>query len=246
MVWDNSISISDIISSLALLATFITVLLILVQRHDAAKPALFVRAKNKEVNVFKYTGEDFTFILENNYFELGCSGNCLAKGVDIESYLLLDKEPSFYKHLSIGNGIIKTSFEGKRKCNVFVRPTKVHIEAVNCNEIINISNEVSAKLLGMVLCCFDAAMQCNEKELPISQSCVVLKIDYFDVLNKRYVDYYTLSLELFSFLSPVELYYSFTTRKIGKKDFNHYIAVYKKQNCCGWFSEKYIPSYDKI
>ena len=244
MFWNNEISLADIISIIALIATLVTVFLILIQRHDAAKPVLFIRPKNSNNNQIRLTNYGIDFDLNKCPVELSCFGNNLAKKVCIESYFLLDKELSFYKTISIKGGLLTTHFEDKPLFVVMLRPSRVCFDAINCNEIINLNNELGGKLLGIVLCGFDAVSQRDDKCIPFSKSSIVLKLSYMDMYNKKYNDYAVVSFNCSSF-SNNGMRFSFEGKQITGKVFKRYMKLYKKQNCCGWFGDNYIPSYDR-
>lgn len=244
MVWDNSISAADIISVLALLATFITIVLIFIQRHDSAKPILFIRTKNSEENHLELTNYGLDFDLEKSPVEISCFGNNLAKRVSIESYFLLYKSLSFYKTIYIKGGIMTMDVENKPKTFFVVKPSLINFEVINCNETINLNNELRGKLLAMILCGFDALMQHDDKGIPFSKSCIFIKMVYYDMHDKKYTTYAVLSFD-FSVFSEEGMHFSFTSKIISKKSFAKYMKLYQEQNCCGWFSSDYVPSYDR-
>lgn len=95
MTFDNSISIGDIISILALVVTFLTLWMMIKQRKDANRPYLVVDYNNKFDENFRIKPKDFDIeeLWEgiNFYYEL----------------YSIDKNPFDFKVINIGNGVAR-------------------------------------------------------------------------------------------------------------------------------------------
>ncbi len=242
MVWINEISLADIISIIALVATFITVVLIFVQRNDGAKPCVFVKT-NSEKNNYSFIRKEFKCDLGTDSIQICCLGNGIAKNISVESYLVLDKTMDFYKTISIKGGLatVKTN-KGKLEGCIVVRPNICRFEAMNNNESVTIANVLEPKILTMAFCGSDAISQRNGNLIPWSEPCIILKISYTNIFGKNYVSFFQISLSICMF-SEKEIAFFIKNKSIKKKEYKTLLAVYKKQNYCGWFSKEYEPQY---
>lgn len=242
MSWDNSISLSDIISIAALLATLITVILIFVQRSDSAKPMVFVRTKNNKSNKLSIKNDEILFDFSENPVEIGCFGNSFAKDVVVESYFILDRDNDFYNNIKIKGGVATFLKDGTMRSFFFVNPTKNNYEIINRNEVFNINQDLQGKLFGMAFCGYDAVMQLSENTIPVSCPCIAIRLQYSNIHGRKYKRYYSLSCRFDGFSRE---YYSFIliSKSISKHEFNNLLKAHKKQNCCGWFRNEYDPVY---
>lgn len=242
MTWNNEIGLADIISILALLATFITVFLLFIQRHDSARPFVSIKIENKTTYAVSYTPTKESPIgIDNDAITINCSGS-IAKGVDIESYFVLDKEIDFYRTIKISNGIGEVSKDGDVRMLFFLSPKRTRFSSINCNESISLTSELYGKLLGMAYSGLDAIGQAEGEYLPISYSAIVLKVKFSDILGKRYCYYYLISNKMIMFANE-KYTFNLTCDVLTRKQFTKMMNIYKRQKCCGDFSEEYVPSY---
>lgn len=95
MRFDNSISIGDIISILALLITFFTLLMMKKQREDANRPYLVLDYNNEFDEIFNIKPKEFDIDEIWNNAILDC---------DLYS---INKKPFDFKVINIGNGVAR-------------------------------------------------------------------------------------------------------------------------------------------
>ena len=236
MIWNNEISLADIISMVALIATFATVVLICLQRGDGARPYVGIRVQNNDKKVL-FENDELKCDLKNDSIQICCFGNGIAKDVLVESYFLLDKELSFYKKVSISGGLLKFNGDNEKMTKFFlVRPTKDYYEFINSDECLDMLQNLYGKIFGIALCGFDELSKKNDKMIPISIPYIILRVAYSDMFGKRYETYFRLSWNISSF-SKNFYTFSLKCKTIQKKEFDGYVKIHKKQNCCGWFKE---------
>ena len=243
MVWNNEIGLADIISIAALIATFITVLLVLVQRHDSTRPFVSIKIKeNVTYTASAASNDEFPLSIDDDAITINCFGNGMAKDVSIESYLVLDKDAGFYKRIKIAGGTGEFYNEGKLKLFFLLNPTRTTFNSINCNESEKLTPDIMGKLLGMAFTGLDAVSQADDKSIPISSSSIVFKIVFYDMLGRKYRNYYLVSNMISSFSNDKYSFY-LTSEILPRRQFSKLMKIYKKQNCCGNFRGEYTPSY---
>lgn len=245
MTWNNELNLADIISIMALIGTFVTVVLILIQRHDSARPFITIRTKNNKSHSISFdSNEELKIDIDEDAVTISCFGNNMAKNIEVESYFLLDKEAVFYKNLRIVGGTGKVIKDGKMVLFFLLNPTRTKYGVINCNETINLTAELMGKLLGVGFCGFDAVSQFDERYIPVSASAIILKVTFFDLLGKKYCNYFIVS-GMFSSFSKTSYSFRLNSEILSKRQFAKMLDIYKTQKCCGSFRNEYTPSYKR-
>lgn len=243
LIWNNEISIADIISVVALFATLITVILIFIQRSDSTKPYVCIKTTSTIQNI-KYNNDCLESKIEHDSVQLCCYGNGIAKDVVVESFFILDKELDFYKSISIKGGVATIKDEdGKMKSFFLVNPRKDCWSIIGCDEKTDLIRCIYGKVLCLAFCGLDAVSQSTDLMIPISTPNIIFRISYKDMFDKKYETFFRLSCDISSFSSS-SYFFSFNCKAITKKIFMKAIKLHKQQKCCGWFRENYKTNID--
>lgn len=223
MKFDNSISIGDIISILALLVTFFTLLMMKKQREDANRPYLVVDYNNR-------FDEGFSLETKNLSEE---------KNINDEIYSI-DKNPFDFKVINVGNGVarevsVKIKFENidiiKQDNNMYVKDqiitfdyskimksthvmsiilhdSKFEFTNLGSNNSFSLTNSLRKfeKTVNNVLTYYmntKSLESIQEKLIPT----IKVEVEYKSILNKKFKETYKIDIRLCMF-SNSKCYYS--------------------------------------
>lgn len=195
MKFNQEISISDIISSLALIATFITILQVKSQRKDSNRPYLIIDFNGKyDEYICVKSDSDITKNRENNFdFKLKNIGNGIARDIKVEINLSQLDKIKLDENLTLTEVSLDIQ-DKKTYISTMIINSPTYFSNLGSQEEINIKSEFSNQdnvikqlmryymskhyLLGVV------------NSLPI----VLIKIQYKDIFNNSYEDIFSIKV----------------------------------------------------
>ncbi|MDE6597996.1 MAG: hypothetical protein K2K60_05105 [Clostridia bacterium] len=209
MIFENKISIADIISIVAILATFITILQVKHQRGDSLKPFLTIKPSD---NYFVYNkAKPFS----NNNFDLYLSniGGHLAKNASIEINIcnipsnLLSSEIEINQHLFALN---KKAIYMLHKSLQFtyIEPQEKHYLAGKLDNYIILLCNIYLDLF-----------KSNKLEKNIfNVGEILIKISYYNIIDHNFKNYLSLTVNPIS-ISDKEINFSIDIKELTKKTY---------------------------
>ncbi len=217
MIFDLTISITDIISVLAILLTFVTILQIKHQRTDTLKPYMTVRPID-EVYHFDCKNKR---LKEKPIINLCNIGSNLAKNINIELY-----------SYNIPNALLSKTLQiTQNSCSIDKQKLIIlhhNIDFTYCEPKENI--EIGSTLYGYIetFCHIYEDLFLSNKEECIRQTPkVIIKVSYLNILGKKNYIYLCLHEEI-SVLSINEIDFYIKTYEISKKQYEKIITDLNK------------------
>lgn len=219
MKFDLTISITDIISVLAILLTFVTILQIKHQRTDTLKPYMTIRPIDK---VYRFDCKNKK-LKEKPIINLCNIGSNLAKNINIELYTY-----------DIPNSLLSKALQiTQNSCSIDQQKFIIlhhNIDFTYCEPRENI--EIGSTLYGYIetFChIYEDLFLSDKPEECIRQTPkVLIKISYLNILGKKNNKYLCLH-EGISTLSVNEIDFYIKTYELSKKEYKKIISDLNKK-----------------
>ena len=203
MVFDNTISIADIISILGLTLSFITIIFLFIQRKDSSRICLSIKDK-KNSHMFKNS----KIIEETLYIKL--LGNNIARNINLKFDLVSD-------NIKLANDWYKSAQNGAM---VYVS-NKESYDNICSDEMINITQSLYGAMYAMlddILILLPAFKYKDHINLNINY--VLIQMSYEDINGYMYCQYYKISIQVNSMdFFNNEFNYSINIEEINKKNY---------------------------
>lgn len=200
-----------------LFATFITILLVLIQRHDATRPYISLRSKGQQRKCF---ANELKSSKNKEVVSVVCMGNGFAKEVTIKSRCFLGETNEKYKDLILTGNWPQYK---KENINMFLNPKvqDIYFDAVMEREAFDLSFYFDAILSICCLAMLDLAS--NNKNINDFnlESYICCQITYKDSIGKLYTRYVVVTIfPCFLNCSGKEVSFGLACKNVSKRTFN--------------------------
>lgn len=222
MKFDLTVSITDIISVLTIILTFVTILQVKHQRTDTLKPYITIRPIDK---VYRFDCKSKK-LLESPKVQLSNIGSNLAKDIKIELLIANIPDSLISKGLKITQN---TCLIDKQKLIMLHH----NIDFTYCESKENI--EIGNNLYGYIetFCHIYADLFLSKKiEVCLKNSQFpksIIKISYFNILGKKHDKYLCLYADPF-FLSTDAIDFHIKTHELSKKEYQKIMLNLKNKS----------------
>ena len=216
MEWNKNISLTDIISILALVATFVAILLMLIQRHDLSRPFVCIRTNSSETcTLLSNLGLD----IKSHAIDLSCIGNNVAQNICLEAYFCMSHKIMYDDTIAINRGFCEFKKDNCAIC-FSLHPIKIGFSIINGNETVNLANDLVGHILGIAILGYDSIkMAIKNNDSNFYSPNIIISIVYEDVLGKHYHKYFMIASE-FCIIQNDNYTFRLNSRIISKKTFN--------------------------
>ena len=212
MIFDNTISIAEIISIVAILCTFVTILQVKQQRIDSVKPYITIKPIDKSYN---YKKDDLEHSVN---FELFASniGNGLAKNASLKFNIVNVPEILSDDSLVIANNYFEVN-----KRTFYLLHHDIDFTYFESQEQHDISGTLDNYIILMCRLYMKVLISSKKNIDALSSLKVVVKIEYFSVLKERLHNYLGISLNPIT-IAEDEINFYIDIQEMSKREYRNY------------------------
>lgn len=197
MKFNQEISISDIISLLALFATFITILQVKLQRKDSNRPYLIIDFRNDYNHSITVTSDEYINGCDENTFdfELKNIGNGIARDVHIDIKFVDIDKIKLDSSLTLSEEVLSIKNDKAHK-SMFFRNYPAYFSYLGKNEYKSLKTEFSKNscVIQNLISYYTYKNYTNSIINLIPKTLV--SICYKDIFNKSYTETFSIIIKI--------------------------------------------------